>query len=494
MQYKVDKIENLKKASSDVMMFIYQSLRIPHQDVSSKLNAFDAIDGFVADLRDNLTVVVESEYIDKDFRDSYYAYYSSKLTETHRNCVRISFLEPIDNLNLNDDIPMKVIDNYRGFVVLRPIKKIIGRNVIDPKILKDTTHKLRIMTADIHSSCLGIKTTAIGFPHSSQDGEMMTCAETTVWSIMEYFGHKYPEYCPMQASKIHKLLSQTTFQRQLPSTGLSVQQISIALKEAGFGSKVYYTVANPVPMNEVLASYIESGIPVGVCMENNEIGHAIVCVGHEKVDISDIDQAPTDEVDGVNLHVWNRHISKFIFNDDNQNPYEVADYSNPADKYVKQKLDEWKGAIVSMLVVPLNRKIYLEANDALRLGKEIAVRLLKARANSVIRTFLASGRTYKEFLLFKSGMPSDKRKWYYALDFPKFVWVTEISDIDVCKRGKFNGLLIFDATDPMTGVKNVLWAQYDGAYYIYDKKDLKVKHTENTLLPQELTQFDLNLR
>lgn len=489
MEYKVDSIRELKNPKGDLMMFIYNGLYIHQDDNYLKDNAQKKIESFIEDLRDDLMVVVECEYIDKDFRDIYYTYYASKLIDISRGCVRISFFEPIKGLDLSEDIIKSVKDNYLGFLVLRPIRKVIGRNVIAPKAIKGHGDSMSIMTSPIPSSCLGIKTIAVGFPHSSQDGEMMTCAETTVWGIMEYFGNKYPEYSPIKGSKIHTVLAQTAYQRQLPSTGLSFEQISIALREAGLGPKVY-SIKNPVPLNEILACYIESGIPVAVCIKNTKIRHAIICVGHEKMNLNNIDKAPVDTVNG-NLHIWNQHISNFIFNDDNRNPYELTEYSDPAKNY---KNSDWKDAKVSMLIVPLNRKIYLEANSAVNLAKKMAVRVLNVRPKSVIRTFLASSRTYKEFLLFKSGIKAELRDLYYNLDFPKFVWVTEISDIDVCKHGKFNGLLIFDATAPKMTIPNILWAQYDGFYYYYDRLNKKVQRSADVCLSYDLNQFDLNLK
>lgn len=494
MDYKVDSIRELKNTTGDLLNFIYEGLAIPQDDNYLKDNAQKRIEYFIEDLRDDLMVVVESEYIDKDFRDIYYSYYSSKLTDIPRNCVRLSFFEPTENLGLQNEAVDAMKKSYLGFLVLRPIEQVIGRNVINPIAKRAHAEDMRIMKTLLPSSCLGVKTEAIGFPHSSQDGEMMTCAETTVWGIMEYFGNKYPEYSPMKGSKIHKSLAQSAFQRQLPSSGLSFQQISIALKEAGFGPKVYYDNGNIDELKEILSCYIESGIPAAVCIENDYIRHAIICVGHEKVDISNIDTAPVEYISGTKLHIWNRNISKFIFNDDNQNPYELADYSNPAEKYVADGNAEWEDAKISILIVPLNNKIYLEAKAAINLAKEMAVKVLDVRPKSVIRTFLASSRTYKEFLLFKSGIPTDLRDYYYNLDFPKFVWVTEISDIAVCKQGKFNGLLIFDATNPMTDIQNILWAQYDGFYYYYNRETQKVKQSVKECLSFDLNQFDLNLK
>jgi hypothetical protein len=38
-----------------------------------------------------ITAFVEKEYIDKQYRDSYYLYYTQKIDNTKRNCVRIVF-------------------------------------------------------------------------------------------------------------------------------------------------------------------------------------------------------------------------------------------------------------------------------------------------------------------------------------------------------------------------------------------------------------------
>ena len=56
---------------------------------------------------------------------------------------------------------------------------------------------------------------------------------------MEYFGNKYPEYKPVLPSKIVEVLQKLSAERQVPSTGLNIQQMAYALKEFGFGTKIY---------------------------------------------------------------------------------------------------------------------------------------------------------------------------------------------------------------------------------------------------------------
>ena len=50
---------------------------------------------------DNLTVIVEENYIDKQYRDCYYSYYSQKYCYYERECVRLTFFdEKLDNDDL----------------------------------------------------------------------------------------------------------------------------------------------------------------------------------------------------------------------------------------------------------------------------------------------------------------------------------------------------------------------------------------------------------
>src|SRR5690606_28961595 len=125
----------------------------------------------------------------------------------------------------------------------------------------------------------GVKLDVDGFPHSSQDGETIKCAETTIWTLMEYFGNKYPEYKPSLPAKIHHALERFSYQRQLPSNGLTMDQISFALKEFGFGTRVYSYDAYRESLHEIVDSYVESGIPVILGLQSGSIGHVIIAIG-----------------------------------------------------------------------------------------------------------------------------------------------------------------------------------------------------------------------
>ncbi len=156
-------------------------------------------------LKDSTYLLVESNYVDKVFRDSFYHYYSSKLNYYRRNCVRISVFEgEIEDSDFSDEDKLPDLqEKYRGFFVLRPTQPfVIGRSILSPKMLNE--NHFQCCTSNFSTTANGIKFTVNGFPHSSQDTETITCAETSLWAMMEYFGNKYPEYKPVLPSKIIK--------------------------------------------------------------------------------------------------------------------------------------------------------------------------------------------------------------------------------------------------------------------------------------------------
>lgn len=453
----------------EVAKIIIDNLHLIHDNEDSRRYVGERIADFLKTLCEDLTILVETEYVDKVYRDSYYALYSTKLREYHRNCVRISFFKP--DFNESTEINVENIgtirDAYLGFLVVRPLAECcIGRNVISPAAKKNTYPDMCICKASIPSTCLGIKMLATGFPHSSQDGEMMSCAETTVWAILEYFGNKYSDYRPVMPSDILTALKPFAYERQLPSGGLSFEQISIALKSQGFGCKVY-ECSNPM-FKELFTCYIESGIPLAVCIQTETFGHAVVCIGRNRIEHSGIDQS---SIEGNDYYFWNKSIDKFIFNDDNFPCYQPTTFSTPTYYY---NIDEWNDGKITHFIVPLHPKVYVDAELAIKASNYLAINKLQIPKKSVIRTFLASNRTYREYIMRNVDMTEEEKLIYLQIDMPKFVWVTEISDMASFLANKVNSLILLDATGSNIdneGYSSLLFYQTKGIGTFFDKKD-----------------------
>lgn len=499
-------IEPIKRADELIKLLLNQEFGI--SDVNSNYIYEYRIKKHFERLNDSLYLVAETNYVDKVYRDSYYHYYSSKLSPYKRNCVRISlFSDKIDLGDFrNEEQKEKLQALYLGFIVLRPNEPyIIGRSVISPSALKEKDFCCCITT--FHNTVNSVKLTVEGFPHSSQDTETLACAETTLWALMEYFSHRYPEYKPTLPSKIVKTLSQMSFERQIPSKGLNIQQMSFALKEFGFGSRIYGESQFGTDFNLLLSCYIESGIPLIIAMENSSdggtIGHALLCVGHEKVTdemIDKLSEAPitskylreTAASSNIKFYDYDSVSKRFLFIDDNHPVYQKAFLDYPATHYEKA----WHNCKISYFIAPLYPKIHLDAFEAKNFVNLFVVTgpaPLVNGTNILLRVFLTSSRSFKDKLAFNKSFSNDVKDLILEMAMPKFIWVAELSTKELIKNAKANGLIIFDATEANTyDFKPLIIAAYQSKVINFEEHNGKIEIKNIPL--NEFSIFENNLR
>lgn len=431
-------------------------------------------------------VFIEFPYVDKVYRDSYYNYYSSKSNTYSKNCIRLSFFEnEINNENFRTVEGIADLQNrFLGYVIIRPTPpSITGRSMLNLKAVKNSTNLLGISTK-VNVTVNFVKFELSGFPHSSQDGETISCAETTLWSVMEYFGHKYPDYKPTLPSKITAALRRVSTERQIPSTGLSISQMSYALREFGFGTKIYAkSEFGADEFKRLFSCYIESGIPLIVSMNNAQIGHALIAVGHSKITEGNINALlPSNETnqDIANkiqqkqiLFYDNDDIDKeFVFIDDNRPVYQLAKFDAPSAHY---QSPSWANCSINAFVVPLYPKIYLEAFEAKSFLKKTLFELFPIPDGSEIflRFYLSSSRSLKNELAISQDFDNDIKDIILQMFMPKFVWVGELSNLALIKDQKANGIVILDATEAnKLQLKPLILAAFNNSLIYFDHNSL----------------------
>ena len=165
-----------------------------------------------------ITIVYEKFYVDKLFRDTYYTYFSSKHFEIDRTCGRLVLFE--GNFAYEDFLNNILFDVLQkaviGAIVLRPTKiNTVGRTLLNP----DKLHvgKMYVQRARFEISLLGKLYTIWAYPFTSQDTETMSCAETSIWTMLEYYGTRYSEYRSVLPSEILDELGNLSEERVLPS-------------------------------------------------------------------------------------------------------------------------------------------------------------------------------------------------------------------------------------------------------------------------------------
>lgn len=497
MEILITSIDKFKRKDREIIDVVSKGLNFSTNEVSSIV--LPALDRHLGKLRPDLTVVIETEYVDCGYRDSYYSYYSTKLERYSRNCIRLSLFEntiaSVDDVVLDADFAKKMQETYMGFIILRPLLyACVGRNVISPKA-EINCKELAVCETAIKASCMGVKLNVCGFPHSSQDGEMMTCAETAIWAMMEYFGNKYSIYTPTLPSTISKMKESLSSERIFPSTGLTYKQISYILKQFGLGC-VVYEHKNP-RFKELFTCYVESGFPLAVCLfdKDETIGHAVVCVGRKNIPRDKIKEVPViqaSEDNGVQLRSWNTAINEFVFNDDNMPSYQIASFDEPVKHYED---DEWNNVKITHFIVPLYKKIYIDAETAIDISNNLLVEVIGDKFDNIVRTFLTSSRSYKDYIAKNEDFSQVEKQMLLTLDVAKFIWVTEYANMNSFCADKANGIILIDATGHIDTDDNssIILYQKGTSAFVYNQRT-KTHHEYENLMATKFNTFKTNLK
>lgn len=419
-------------------------------------------------LRKDLIVVMESDYVDYTYRNAFYNYYSTKFHNYSPYCLKLSlFSDGIFSEGIIDQDTKKIDfkkadllkEKFLGFIVLRPLNAVLGRNVISVDAKKDSLKDIEICKSIFQTSALGLKMEVAGYPHASQDGEVMTCAETTVWNIVEYFSNKYPIYRRILPSDIRDVLKTSTYERQWPSQGLTFQMITRGLKVMGFNPLLYELQGidkdkNPTGnikdiIRETMVTCIESSLPLAICIRNNKKIHAVSGIGivpyRSKPHVSWVFNLP----DGSkkNLLSYNLSVKEIVVNDDNVPCYQKVSINKPDQYYLDPPIDNpaWAGVGITVFTVPLPDRVHLFPDKAVMFSRNY---LKKSVPDGFIyRTFLSSSRDFRDMLMTSDLLSDANKNELLLLDLPRFIWVTVFGSEKNYNAGTASGILLVDATE-----------------------------------------------
>lgn len=412
-----------------------------------------------------ITVIEERVYVDKIYRDIYYSVLSGKYFDYSRDCCRLSFFK---NEYSGEQLwkgykekKANIENDFVGTMVLRPIEIAeIGRTLLDPQKLNISTAYIRTTTFTVE--VLGMVLNINAFPFSEQDSEVMTCAETTIWAILEYYGTRYPLYRTVLPSDITKCVDSISKQRVMPSIGLDYYTVSMVLKKFGFQPKVFAKNEHGDMFQNIFHYYVESGIPVavGTTLPVEQSGHSTVCIGHAQEDYVLPESSKMETYpNGIIVVDTCQFYSNYVIIDDNQIPYTIE----PFDDFTI-----YTPAIVDVFVVPLYKRIYMDAAVAAAIFdgiiqvfqneiKELADYYdMKITCDNplVKRIFLTSSRRYIEYRT-KTANHYAEAEFYANMRYPKFVWVMEISTFGLYKENKVIADVALDATSAKCN-----WSEY----------------------------------
>lgn len=381
------------------------------------------------------SVVVEKEYIDKDYRDTFSNFYSKKFSSYPSSTTRIHFFR--SEVNPDELFSLETHSReYIGFSVIRPTQiNSIGRTIFDPSKVNEIQGVICRTEYRVH--LFGTELIINGFPYISQDTDVTICAHAATWMVFRYYSERYKAYREIYPFQISQLSSDVSRGRLVPSKGLTAFQITEIFSNYGFYPEVYLKEYYTDNFYRLLYYYIESGIPIVACLRQKM--HALTIIGH----ISDYNRPVKENSE--------EFLTGYVLNDDNYLPYQLAMRPGLTSKGHASPfhIDDIDG-----FIVPLYEKMYLSAEhietlvsailQSPNLGINSRSKLVKYD-NLIKRIFLTSSNSYKAFRK-RNPIPFELQKFYLQMPMSKFLWVCELSTIDIYKNKKIIGEILFDAT------------------------------------------------
>ncbi|MGE5341073.1 MAG: hypothetical protein ACM3SY_06285 [Candidatus Omnitrophota bacterium] len=424
------------------------------------------------------TIVVENDYIDRDFLEDFSAYYVRCFTDYKRKCTRLHFFHHcfgIDEFesfleNFNSNFKKDLQDNYLGFIVIKPLPEtIIGRTCLKTYLEKSESGDKRgfPIVRNYEVNLCGVRLNIKSLAFQEQDSVVSACATSALWSAFQgtgiLFHHKI--LSPVEITKAATKNAQIV-ERTFPNKGLNVEQMMHAVQELEMEPLVVEINNDLSILKDFVYSYLTFGIPIilGVDVFNTDPEASKEYLGRHAVAITGyrLEKKEKDSKDLGTFNLTSSSMTRIYVHDDQTGPF--AKMMIDGKKTLKIKdikfaslSTEWKHdktpigfirAVPSILLIPLYHKIRISLEKVLELVRMFH-RILDFLALYGILPigvfewdiFLTNVNKFKEELLSLS-----QSEWNFKRvlkkNMPRFIWRAKA----LCDGHPIIDLL-FDATD-----------------------------------------------
>lgn len=220
------------------------------------------------------TIVVETDYIDKDYLEDYAAYYDRCFRDYSRRTIRLHFFDVgfskdefdacITGQGGVEELALSV--GYLGFVVVKPLpQSIIGRTCLRTYPSDaGRRHFPSLRTYEVHLFGLGLEVQSLAY--QEQDTVVAACATSALWSCFQgtgkLFQHPIPppvEITNWAAEHMPENLAQASA-RAFPNNGLTASQMAAAVRRLDLEPMVISTTDRHT-LNGVAYAFLKGKIP-----------------------------------------------------------------------------------------------------------------------------------------------------------------------------------------------------------------------------------------
>lgn len=217
------------------------------------------------------TIVVENQYVDRDYLEDYASYYVRCFHRYSTHCCRLHFFK---NTFTSSDLESAIVedgahltvqclqDNYIGFMVIRPLPQtIIGRTCL--KTYGDDGGRRKFpVTRTYPVSLYGIKLSVETLGFQEQDEVAGQCATSALWTILQGTGKAFQHVIPAPAA-ISNLAEQLSAKeaRRSPNRGLTDEQARTAIRSVDL-EPLEIPIGNSFHFQSVVYAYLRGNIPL----------------------------------------------------------------------------------------------------------------------------------------------------------------------------------------------------------------------------------------
>lgn len=371
------------------------------------------------------TVVIEEDYVDKNFLIDYAKFYARSFNAPPRFTRRLHFFsaefgerEFREALTPNRELLKNLQKSYLGFVIVKPIRSREGEPFIGCTNLKTypikASHDTRIfLTCTCEASLYGIPLTVESLPFQTQDQAVAACATTALWTSLSPLRGLFSIPLLSPAEITEKAIAYPGLgERHFPSSGLNIFQIAGFINSIGLDTEKIKIPDGENPediVSNVVRAYVKAGIPViaGIKLKrtNSEYDHHAVVISGYRCNSSG-------------------EVAELYVHDDQIGPYSRV---KCADNSFVEWENEWisrysyKQVRVDFLLVPIYPKIRLAFGHIHSIHKEYQKYVAQLKDSGIsTEFFLTLLNSYKRFLL---DHACANKVEVLSKPLPRFLWV-----------------------------------------------------------------------
>lgn len=440
-------------------------------------------------------IVVERNYVDRDFLEDYAAYYVRCFADYARYCARLHFFkrdiseEQLTQLlggETDGGLMQKLQDDYLGFVVAKPLPTtVVGRTCL--KTYPPENRRCYPITRDYEAHLFGIALPIKGtLAFQEQDSVVAACATSALWAVFQgtgkLFQHPIPSPVEITKAAAERLPSST---RLLPNHGLNLEMMAHAIRSVGLEPFLIHA-ADHYLLRSTAYAYLRGRIPMilGIALVDTShtpatfMGrHAVAVTGYS------LGRPAIEPFGSTGFRLRASRIDKFYVHDDQVGPFARMEFDETEVLYefspgetmgpAPSISTSWRGvdeqigsgrALSEVLLIPLYHKIRVPfgtIHDSVLRFDSVVSKLLNSSVGPLDENlewdiYLTTVIDVKESILKDTDLPANQKTRLLTRPLPRFIWCASALSKDV---KQFD--LLFDATDIEQGRCLVDVIEYD---------------------------------